>query len=298
MAGIGAVPQGPGCLHQPRGGQAGERSAPAVTGQHQPGVVDGADHRQEVIGQPGQVARTGARVGPSVSGPVVGHDPAMRGEVLHHRSPGESRRAEPRLEDNQVGAGAGDDGAQLPTVGRGHPLLRQLSKGPPTLVTVHVTVHARILTRNRTSDLALTVPRPRPECLTMPMRLLGNLIVTGLALWLTALILPGMHLGQDAAPVLTQILTIAVIALILSVINAIIRPILSFLAMPITCLTLGLFQLVINTLMLLLAGWVSGLFGLTLEFDTFWWALLAGVIIGLLSAIFEGVTGVGDRARD
>ncbi|HJB09623.1 MAG TPA: phage holin family protein [Candidatus Brachybacterium merdavium] len=130
------------------------------------------------------------------------------------------------------------------------------------------------------------------------MRLLGNLIVTGLALWLTALILPGMHLGQDAAPVLTQILTIAVIALILSVINAIIRPILSFLAMPITCLTLGLFQLVINTLMLLLAGWVSGLFGLTLEFDTFWWALLAGVIIGLLSAIFEGVTGVGDRARD
>src|SRR5690625_7993981 len=64
----------------------------------------------------------------------------------------------------------------------------------------------------------------------MPMRLLGNLIVTGIALWLTALILPGMHLGQDAAPVLTQILTIAVIALILSVINAIIRPILSLLA--------------------------------------------------------------------
>ena len=115
---------------------------------------------------------------------------------------------------------------------------------------------------------------------------------------MTALILPGMHLGQDAAPVLTQVLTIAVIALILSLINAIIRPILSFLAMPVTCLTLGLFQLVINTLMLLLAGWVSGLLGLTLAFDTFWWALLAGVIIGLLSAIFEGVTGVGDRARD
>ena len=129
------------------------------------------------------------------------------------------------------------------------------------------------------------------------MRILGNVIVTGLALWLTALILPGMHLGQDAASVLTQVLTIAVIALILSLINAIIRPILSFLAMPITCLTLGLFQLVINTLMLLLAGWVSGLFGLTLAFDTFWWALLAGVIIGILSAIVEAVIGVGDRAE-
>ncbi|PZP17718.1 MAG: phage holin family protein [Brachybacterium faecium] len=129
------------------------------------------------------------------------------------------------------------------------------------------------------------------------MRFLGQLIVTALALWVTALILPGMHLGDDSAPVLTQVLTIGAIALILALLNMIVRPILSFLALPITCLTLGLFQLVINTLMLLLTSWVSGLLGLTLQFDTFWWALLAGVIIGVLSAIVEAVTGVGDRER-
>lgn len=129
------------------------------------------------------------------------------------------------------------------------------------------------------------------------MRFLGQLIVTALALWVTALILPGMHLGDDSAPVLTQVLTIGAIALILALLNMIVRPILSFLALPITCLTLGLFQLVINTLMLLLTSWVSGLLGLTLQFDTFWWALLAGVIIGLLAAIVEAVTGVGDRER-
>lgn len=129
------------------------------------------------------------------------------------------------------------------------------------------------------------------------MRFLGQLIVTALALWVTALILPGMHLGDDSAPVLTQVLTIGAIALILALLNMIVRPILSFLALPITCLTLGLFQLVINTLMLLLTSWVSGLLGLTLQFDTFWWALLAGVIIGILSAIVEAVTGVGDRER-
>lgn len=129
------------------------------------------------------------------------------------------------------------------------------------------------------------------------MRFLGQLIVTALALWGTALILPGMHLGDDSAPVLTQMLTIGAIALILALLNMIVRPILSFLALPITCLTLGLFQLVINTLMLLLTSWVSGLLGLTLQFDTFWWALLAGVIIGILSAIVEAVTGVGDRER-
>ena len=130
------------------------------------------------------------------------------------------------------------------------------------------------------------------------MRFLGHLIVTGLALWITALILPGMHLGENSASVLTQVLTIGAIALILALINTIVKPLLSFLAFPITCLTLGLFQLVINTLMLLLAGWVSGLVGLTLEFDTFWWALLAGVIIGILSAIVEAVTGLGEGDRE
>lgn len=126
------------------------------------------------------------------------------------------------------------------------------------------------------------------------MRFLGHIIVTGLALWVTALILPGMHLGDDSATLLTQVITIVVIALILALINTIVKPILSFLTFPITCLTLGLFQLVINTLMLLLTSWVSGLLGLTLDFDTFWWALLAGVIIGILSAIVEAVTGIGD----
>jgi len=130
------------------------------------------------------------------------------------------------------------------------------------------------------------------------MRFLGHIIVTGLALWVTALILPGMHLGDDSASALTQVLTIGAIALILALINVIVKPILSFLTLPITCLTLGLFQLVINTLMLLLASWVSGLFDLTLAFDSFWWALGAGVIIGILSAIVEGVTGLGDSRGD
>ncbi|MBE9403579.1 putative membrane protein [Brachybacterium muris] len=129
------------------------------------------------------------------------------------------------------------------------------------------------------------------------MRFLGQLIVTALALWVTALILPGMHLGDDSAPLLTQVLTIGAIALILALVTTIVRPILSLLALPITCLTLGLFQLVINTLMLLLTSWISAQFGLTLQFDSFWWALLAGIVIGVLSAIVEAVTGLGDGER-
>src|SRR5699024_4696270 len=130
------------------------------------------------------------------------------------------------------------------------------------------------------------------------MRFLGHIIVTGLALWVTALLLPGMHLGDDSASTLTQVLTIGAIALILALVNTIVKPILEFLTFPITCVTLGLFQLVINTLMLLLASWVTGLLGLTLTFDSFWWALGAGVILGILSAIVEGITGLGDTRRE
>lgn len=127
------------------------------------------------------------------------------------------------------------------------------------------------------------------------MRFLGHLIVTALALWVTALILPGMHLGDDASPLLTQILTIGAIALIFSIVDTVIRPIVSFLALPVTCVTLGLFLLVINALMLLLTGWLSGLVGLTLTFDTFWWALLGGVIVGVLTSIVDAVIDRDDN---
>ncbi|MDO5662486.1 MAG: phage holin family protein [Brachybacterium sp.] len=129
------------------------------------------------------------------------------------------------------------------------------------------------------------------------MRFIGHLLIAAVALWLTSLILPGMHLGESGAPVLNNVLMILAIALIFAIVDAIIKPILSLLALPITCLTLGLFMLIINALMLLLTAWVAGLFGLPLEFDTFWWALLAGLIIGVLSSIFEAVVGAGGSSR-
>lgn len=129
------------------------------------------------------------------------------------------------------------------------------------------------------------------------LRFLGHLVITGLALWVTALILPGMHLGDDAAPLLDQVLTIGAIALILSLVDMIVRPVVRLLALPITCVTLGLFLLVINALMLLLTSWIVGQMGLTLSFDTFWWALLAGVVVGLLTSVVEAMVD-DDGARE
>lgn len=125
--------------------------------------------------------------------------------------------------------------------------------------------------------------------------LLAHLIITALALWVSAALLPGMHLGEDAAPLTVQLLTIGAVAVVFVLIDAIVKPVVEFFALPLTCLTLGLFQLVINTLMLLLTAWVSGLLGLTLSFDTFWWALLAGIIIGLIRAVLDAVIRPGPR---
>ena len=127
------------------------------------------------------------------------------------------------------------------------------------------------------------------------MRFLGHLVIVAAALWLTSLILPGMHLGDGGASLVSQILTVLAIALVFAIVDAIVRPILALLTLPITCLTLGLFLLVINALMLLLTAWLAGLLGLPLAFDSFWWALLAGVIVGILSSIFESILGSASR---
>jgi putative membrane protein len=118
------------------------------------------------------------------------------------------------------------------------------------------------------------------------------------SLWLTSLLLPGMQLGDGAdSSIGSEILIVLAVALIFAIVDAVIKPILELLALPITCVTLGLFMLVINALMLLLTAWIASLFSLPLAFDSFWWALLAGVIIGLLSSIFEAIVGI-NRSED
>lgn len=79
--------------------------------------------------------------------------------------------------------------------------------------------------------------------------------------------------------------TAFVFVILLSVFNTILKPILSFFSLPITILTLGLFQLVINTLMVLLADYFVAGF----EFTTFLSALFFSIIFSLASSIIEWV---------
>jgi len=70
-------------------------------------------------------------------------------------------------------------------------------------------------------------------------------------------------------------------------VNALIRPLVTLLTCPLIILSLGLFTLVINAGMLLLASWLSGLVGIGFRVDGFWPAFWGGLIISIVSAVLS-----------
>ena len=117
------------------------------------------------------------------------------------------------------------------------------------------------------------------------MRLILRIIINAAALWVAAWVVPGFDVQG-------QLLAWILVAIIFGLVNAFIRPIVSFFSLPITCLTLGLFTLVINALMLLLTAWVSSLFGINMTvgdsfFNSLWTALLASIVISIVSMVLS-----------
>ncbi len=103
-------------------------------------------------------------------------------------------------------------------------------------------------------------------------------LLNGLAVVLTAYLLPGVSVEDYG--------TALIVALILSIANVIIKPILVILTIPITILTLGLFLLVINAIIILLADYLVVAFYV----DGFWWALLFSLILSIFNSLFDDLT--------
>lgn len=112
-----------------------------------------------------------------------------------------------------------------------------------------------------------------------------KVLVMALAVWVAAYILPGVHLANDAK-------TIVIVALVLALLNAIVKPILIILTIPVTIVTLGLFLLVINALMVV---WTSNLVG-GFKVDGWLTALFFSLIVSIVSSILHSVAK--DRRRD
>ena len=136
-----------------------------------------------------------------------------------------------------------------------------------------------------------------------------RVIINGLALWVASWVLPGLEIstsatteavaksgvsqGTDAVGI---ILADLFIGLIFGLVNAFVRPVISFLSLPITILTLGLFTIVINAAMLYLTSWISSYTPVHFTIDSFFWtAVLAAIIITLISLVADRLPGARRR---
>lgn len=113
-------------------------------------------------------------------------------------------------------------------------------------------------------------------------------VVNGIALWVAALAVSGISLGEEDPKLSVRLLTILLVALLFGVINAVVKPIVKFLAFPALVLTLGLFTLIINAAMLWLTSWFSQQVGLDFSVDSFFWtSVIGGIVITLVSMILN-----------
>ncbi|ASZ10413.1 phage holin family protein [Chitinophaga pendula] len=115
------------------------------------------------------------------------------------------------------------------------------------------------------------------------MNFLIRLLVSALAAMLTAYLLPGVRLSD--------FLTALLLALVLAFLNMLVKPILVILTLPATIVTLGLFLLVINAIIILIAAKLVPGF----KVEGFWWALLFSIVMTVINSIMHSLAGSKDE---
>jgi len=103
------------------------------------------------------------------------------------------------------------------------------------------------------------------------MNILLRILISGIAVILTSYLLPGVHIDS--------FLSAVIVAALLAVLNSLLKPVLVVLTIPVTILTLGLFLLVINAVIILIASSIVP--GFIVE--GFWWALIFSIILSFIS---------------
>ena len=128
------------------------------------------------------------------------------------------------------------------------------------------------------------------------MKFLLTVAVTAVAVWIASLLPLDLEVSGGEAAWWTRALVYVGIGGVIVVLNAIVRPIISVLTLPITILTLGLFSLVISWFILWLTAWLSEQVDfMSLTIGGFWKTLLAALVIAIASAVMGSVVGARRR---
>jgi putative membrane protein len=117
------------------------------------------------------------------------------------------------------------------------------------------------------------------------MRVLVWVAVNALALAAATWLLPGITL--TGATEADQVVSLLSVAVLFGVVNAVVRPVVKLLALPLILLTLGLVVFLINALMLLLTSWLAGQVGLGFSVDGLGTAILGGLVVMVATWVLE-----------
>ena len=132
------------------------------------------------------------------------------------------------------------------------------------------------------------------------MRIVLRLISTALALAVAAWLFDGISFSgprQGTEELTEKLLPLLLVAAILGLVTSFVKPLLVILSFPLVILTLGLFLLVINALMLMLTDALAGALDIGFRVDGFWSALGGAVVITIVTWLVDSATGADDRER-
>lgn len=123
------------------------------------------------------------------------------------------------------------------------------------------------------------------------MKLLNRWLVVMAALFVAAMIVPGIHVNGNWV-------AYAIMAALLALLNTTLLPILKALSCGMIILTLGFFSLVLNAMMFMLSSWLAqNLFNVNFVVDGFWPALLGSIIVSIATMLFVG-SDKSNKRRD
>ncbi|KMQ64532.1 membrane protein [Chryseobacterium angstadtii] len=114
------------------------------------------------------------------------------------------------------------------------------------------------------------------------MNLIVRLFVTAIVAYLLTKVLPGVHFEGFSSAI--------IFAIVLGILNIFVKPILGLLGLPLTIITLGLFALVINAVIILIADYFID----SMVVDGFWWALIFSVLLSFVTSLASSMFSDGD----
>lgn len=117
-------------------------------------------------------------------------------------------------------------------------------------------------------------------------RFLVRLLINAVAFWFTSLLVAGVHVvAYLAGDGVAKVVTLLLVALIFGVVNGVIGTIIRIVAFPLYILTLGLFSLVVNAVLLLIVSGISSALGFGLRVDNFGWGVIGALVLALIAWI-------------